>query len=175
MYSLPPLATRVFHHFILSYPTSPRILPKPATYAAFFEASGGTRTHNLLITNQLLCQLSYASGFVCSVLLCTQQVGGLYQLAPFPQGGAPPFFTNPLFFRPICHFVVYPLRPAIILKGLLRVELSVKKRWTWKCAEPMEARNKEARGDSAVRETTNQCRMCRKAFRLIGTRNLTSP
>jgi hypothetical protein len=23
-------------------------------------ASGGTRTHNLLITNQLLCQLSYA-------------------------------------------------------------------------------------------------------------------
>ncbi len=25
------------------------------------KASGGTRTHNLLITNQLLCQLSYAS------------------------------------------------------------------------------------------------------------------
>ena len=42
IYSLPPLATR-----------------EPAHYGA----GDGTRTRNLLITNQLLCQLSYTSNF----------------------------------------------------------------------------------------------------------------
>ena len=40
IYSLPPLASREFPHY---------------------GAGDGTRTRNLLITNQLLCQLSYTS------------------------------------------------------------------------------------------------------------------
>ena len=39
----------------------------------------------------------------------------------------------------------------------------------------MEARNKEARRDSAVRDTTTRLQMCRTAFRLKKTRNLKSP
>ena len=45
IYSLPPLATRELAHN---------------------GAGDGTRTRNLLITNQLLCQLSYASGKMVS-------------------------------------------------------------------------------------------------------------
>ena len=37
-------------------------LPALQWRGRYLRASGGTRTHNLLITNQLLCQLSYASG-----------------------------------------------------------------------------------------------------------------
>ena len=57
----------------------------------------------------------------------------------------------------------------------LPARLSAKKRWERKCDGPMEARNKEARRDSAVRETTNRLRMCHKTFRLKGTRNLNAP
>ena len=46
IYSLPPLTTRPRLHNDLA--------PSPG-------AGDGTRTRNLLITNQLLCQLSYAS------------------------------------------------------------------------------------------------------------------
>ncbi len=42
IYSLPPLASREFPHY---------------------GAGDGTRTRNLLITNQLLCRLSYTSIF----------------------------------------------------------------------------------------------------------------
>ena len=49
IYSLLPLATREPIHFIPGSPTSKS------------GAGDGTRTRNLLITNQLLCQLSYAS------------------------------------------------------------------------------------------------------------------
>ena len=47
IYSLLPLATREPIHFVLGGPASKS------------GAGDGTRTRNLLITNQLLCQLSY--------------------------------------------------------------------------------------------------------------------
>ena len=49
IYSLLPLATREPIHFVPGGPASKN------------GAGDGTRTRNLLITNQLLCQLSYAS------------------------------------------------------------------------------------------------------------------
>ena len=49
IYSLLPLATREPLHMLLAV-----------------GADDGTRTRNLLITNQLLCQLSYASGKMVS-------------------------------------------------------------------------------------------------------------
>ena len=45
-------------HSPLGHPTDNRM----ATWACHTGADEGTRTLNLLITNQLLCQLSYASG-----------------------------------------------------------------------------------------------------------------
>ncbi len=54
IYSLLPLATREPIHFVPGSPTSKN------------GAGDGTRTRNLLITNQLLCQLSYASGKMVS-------------------------------------------------------------------------------------------------------------
>ena len=47
IYSLPPLATRESTHM------------KNMTSQAFHKADDRTRTDNLLITNQLLCQLSH--------------------------------------------------------------------------------------------------------------------
>ena len=74
------------------------------------------------------------------------------------------------------HRWVFLARPSQITPRVsLTARLSVKKRWEWKGDGPMEARNKEAGRDSAVRETTNRLLMCRKTFRLKGTRNLTSP
>ncbi len=55
IYSPPPLATRAPHHLTSG-------------------ASGGTRTHNLLITNQPLCQLSYA-GTVMSIIFTRARQG----------------------------------------------------------------------------------------------------
>ncbi len=50
IYSLPPLTTRELAQVYSIFPACGRI-----------GAGGGTRTHGLLITNQLLCQLSYTS------------------------------------------------------------------------------------------------------------------
>ena len=58
IYSLSPLATR------------------EATHMLFYnKADDRTRTDNLLITNQLLCQLSHIGEFLFSVLLQTTQIG----------------------------------------------------------------------------------------------------
>ena len=54
IYSLPPLATREFSHIQLNAPTKNG-------------AGGRTRTPDLLITNQLLYQLSYTSIVGCMV------------------------------------------------------------------------------------------------------------
>ena len=46
--------------------TTPRDHPKGRKPVPFLEAGEGTRTPNLLITNQLLYQLSYASALVAT-------------------------------------------------------------------------------------------------------------
>jgi hypothetical protein len=53
IYSLPPLATREPLHILIFNVNFLLILS--------YGAGDGTRTRNLLITNQLLCQLSYTS------------------------------------------------------------------------------------------------------------------
>ena len=70
IYSLPPLATREFSHIQLNAPTKNG-------------AGGRTRTPDLLITNQLLYQLSYTS----KLLSLPQMVGatGLEPAASWSQ------------------------------------------------------------------------------------------
>ena len=68
IYSLTPLTAREtppaksMQSSIQTGQGSPRGGEKGGAILTTQRASGGTRTHNLLITNQLLCQLSYASG-----------------------------------------------------------------------------------------------------------------
>ena len=55
--------------------------PKPLRFQGFFGANDVTRTHDLLITNQLLYRLSYISIFTFGVadLILTNQL--LYRLS----------------------------------------------------------------------------------------------
>ncbi len=82
VYSPPPLATRASHRVetsALTHSLNPDNIKQPGQDACLFmrigvicqeptppifEAGGGTRTRDLLITNQLLYQLSYASAFL---------------------------------------------------------------------------------------------------------------
>ena len=59
IYSLPPLTARELPHFEQGAPYGAPLKQRFALN--YLRASGGNRTRNLLITNQPLCQLSYAS------------------------------------------------------------------------------------------------------------------
>jgi hypothetical protein len=62
IYSLSPLTTRPSAHFknaTFIFLNDKKILPYKTTKRYTFRAEDGTRTRDLLITNQLLYQLSY--------------------------------------------------------------------------------------------------------------------
>ena len=100
IYSLLPLATREPIHFVLGGPASKS------------GAGDGTRTRNLLITNQLLCQLSYAS--VSSRPGFYRQQSILYTFSPICQ--AP--FSGSECKKARKHFTVpYPGRKSKYVSG----------------------------------------------------------
>ena len=78
IYSLPPLATREsIHNYILTQDK------KDIPFIILWKADDRTRTDNLLITNQLLCQLSHIGingtyrARTCDPLLARQMLSQL--------------------------------------------------------------------------------------------------